>query len=81
MLADQGLGGGIELLVGFTAQVRPGGALITAGLPLVGGGLNGAIDIDQIVQRCGEGAALFCNAGDGQGACGGDIDIGNGLRC
>ena len=47
------MAGGVELLVGFAAQVSPGEAVIAAGLPLVGGGLNGAIGIEEI----GEGGA------------------------
>jgi len=35
-------------LIGFTAQVSPGDAVIAAGLPLVCGGLNGAIGIQDI---------------------------------
>ena len=47
-MADKGLGGRIELLIGFAAQVCPGEAVIAAGLPLIGGVLNGAIGIQDI---------------------------------
>ena len=52
------MGGSGELLIGFTAQVSPGEAVIAAGLPLVGGGLNGAINIKKIGEGGAEDVAL-----------------------
>ena len=79
------MGGGVEQLIGFAAQVSPGEAVIAAGLPLVCGGLNGAIGIKKIGEGGAEDVPLLCvggpgacGAGDRQCACGWIINGGDG---
>ena len=46
-------------MIGFAVQVSPGETVVAAGLPLVGGGLNGAIDIKDIGEVGAEDVSLL----------------------